>query len=64
MQAVMPMSNTFLIVLIAVVIIIVVLLVLIRNKKDEKVMEQGFNADYRKPKTSEGDVDIEEREKV
>lgn len=60
-HALMIMSNAFLIVLFAVVVIIVVLLVLIRNKKDREEMEQEFNEDYRKPKTSEGDVNVEEK---
>lgn len=58
------MSKGFIIALVIVVVIILVLLFLIRNRKDKKQLEEELKQNYKKPKTTGSDIDIEEKDSI
>jgi len=53
--------NWPVIIIVAVIIIAGIISLVVRNKKDEKVLEDQLNNDYPKPQTDEGDIEINEK---
>jgi len=56
------MDNIFLIVIISLVLAILIIFLIIRNRKDERQLEDQLNNDYHKSKNN--DADTGEKEKI
>jgi protein-S-isoprenylcysteine O-methyltransferase Ste14 len=56
------MNNWFIIALVAVVLVILILFLIIRNRKDEKELEEKLNQDYHKPQSH--DVETEDDQSI
>ena len=53
--------NWPVIIIVAVIIIAGIISLVVRNKKDEKVLEDQLNNGYPKPQNDEGDIEINEK---
>jgi uncharacterized protein YoxC len=52
--------NWIALILFGIAAIALIIFLVIRNRKDEKVLEEQLNNDYHKTKEEEGDVEIDE----
>lgn len=56
------MNSWFIIALVVVILVILILFIIIRNRKDEKELEEKLNQDYHKPKKH--DVETEDDQSI
>ena len=52
--------NGTVLVIVGVILVALLLIIITKNKKDRKEFENQLNEDYKKPKASEHDEDVED----
>ena len=52
--------NWFIIIIVGILAIVLIVFLIIRNQKDKKKFERKLNNDYPKPRSEDGDIEINE----
>lgn len=51
-------------IVVIVILALLVIFIVIRNRKDEKELTEKLNEDYKKPKSTHSDIEIEDRQSI